>query len=82
LDIAPYVYDALQPQLVLLGGHTGEEGGHDWIYLLTETGLLVRAQTLGWVTHKIGAVIVLLALGWAGWILVQQKARLGGITEE
>lgn len=77
LDVAPYIYDALHPQMVLLGGHTGEEGGHDWIYLLGETGLIKRAQSLGWLTHKAGALVVLLAIGWAAWILKQQHARIG-----
>jgi hypothetical protein len=76
LDVAPYVYDALHPQLILLGGNTGEEGGHDWIFLLNETGLLPHAQGLGWFTHAMGALIVLLALTWGGWILHQQKSRL------
>ena len=76
LDIAPYVYDALQPQLVLLGGHTGEEGGHDWMYLLGETGLLKRAHGLGWLVHKLGALVVLLSIYWGGWVLWQQKKRL------
>jgi hypothetical protein len=77
LDVAPYVYDALHPQLVLLGGRTGEEGGHDWIYLLGETGLLKRAHGLGWLVHKLGALVVLVSIAWAGWILWQQKMRLG-----
>ena len=76
LDIAPYIYDALNPQLILLGGHTGEEGGHDWIYLLSELGLRNSAHGLGWVTHKAGALIVLLAIAWGGWILAQQRSRL------
>lgn len=75
LDLAPYVYDALDPQLTLLGGHTGAEGGHDWIYLLSATGLLQSAHALGWLVHKGGALLVLASLGWAGWILVQQKRR-------
>lgn len=76
LDVAPYVYDALRPQLILLGGHTGEQGGHDWMYLLGEVGLRQHARTLGWLTHKAGALLVLLALGWSGWILLQQRTRL------
>lgn len=76
LDLAPYVYDSLHPQLILLGGHTGEEGGHDWIYLLSETGLLQHAQGIGALTHFCGAVVVLLAIGWAGWILHRQRTRL------
>jgi hypothetical protein len=77
LDVAPYIYDALNPQLILLGGHTGEEGGHDWIYLLSELGLRNSAHGLGWFTHKVGALIVLLATAWGGWILTQQRSRLG-----
>jgi hypothetical protein len=75
LDLAPYVYDALDPQLILLGGHTGAEGGHDWIYLLSATGLLQRAHGLGWLVHKSGALLILLSLAWAGWILLLQKRR-------
>jgi hypothetical protein len=75
LDLAPYVYDAQDPQLILLGGHTGAEGGHDWIYLLSATGLLQSAHGLGWLVHKSGALLILLSLGWAGLILMRQKRR-------
>jgi len=51
LDIAPYMYDALDPQLMLLSGTTGEEGGHDWIYLFTSVGLLGKAQIIGGLVH-------------------------------
>jgi hypothetical protein len=71
LDVAPYVYDALDPQLMLLSGSTGEEGGHDWIYLLSSMGLLRRAHMLGGLTHTLGALVMLLALGWAAWLLRQ-----------
>ena len=83
LDIAPYIYDALHPQLVLLGGRSGEEGGHDWIYLLTETGLLKRAQTFGGLTHKLGALVMLISMAWAAWVLWRQKSRLAvGLGED
>ncbi len=74
LDVAPYAYDALHPQLIMLGGHTGEDGPHDWIYLLSETHLLKRAQGIGWFIHKLGAAVVLLSLYWAGWVLWRQRA--------
>lgn len=76
LDVAPYVYDALVPQLTLLGGHTGEDGPHDWIHLLGSMGLLQKAQLLGNLVHKLGALVVLLALGWATWLLKRQHARI------
>jgi hypothetical protein len=78
LDVAPYVYDALHPQLMLLSGTTGEEGGHDWIYLLSSMGLLPKAQLLGGLVHKLGALVVLLALGWGAWVLRRQYARVAG----
>lgn len=77
LDVAPYVYDAKEPYLVLLGGHTGEDGGHDWINLLTPLGLREYSQTLGWWVHKLGALVVLASLAWGGWLLWRQKRRIG-----
>ena len=64
LDIAPYMYDALHPQLMLLSGRTGEEGGHDWIYLFSSMGLLPKSQIIGALCHKLGALTVLIAIGW------------------
>lgn len=78
LDVAPYVYDALVPQLMLLSGSTGEEGGHDWIYLLKAMGLLKKAHGIGWFVHKLGAAIVLLSLAWGGVVLWKQYKNLAG----
>jgi hypothetical protein len=69
LDVAPYVYDAFAPQLMLLSGQTGEEGGHDWIELLGSAGWLGQARALGAAVHHLGAVVVLGALVWAGLVL-------------
>jgi hypothetical protein len=69
LDVAPYVYDALDPRLTLLNGETGEAGGHDWIYLLSSMGLRQRAHGLGAAVHALGTAVELLALVWAGWVL-------------
>ena len=77
-DVAPYMFDALQPQLMLLSGRTGEAGGHDWIYLFSSVGLLTKAQLMGALTHKLGALVVLLALAWASWLLALQRGRLAG----
>ncbi len=78
LDVAPYMYDALHPQLMLLSGRTGEDGGHDWIYLFNSLGLLPRAQLIGGLTHTLGGLVTLLSLGWAGWVLRLQYPRLAG----
>ena len=72
LDVAPYVYDALHPQLMLLSGTVGEEGGHDWIYLLQSLGLLRRAQGIGAFIHALGALVVLASSAWGAWELRTQ----------
>jgi hypothetical protein len=76
LDVAPYMYDALQPQLMLLSGTTGEDGGHDWIFLFSSMGLLPKAQLIGGLTHKAGALVVVLSLAWGAWLLRRQYPRL------
>jgi hypothetical protein len=80
LDLAPYMYDALQPQLMLLSGMTGEEGGHDWIFLFSSFGLLPKAQFIGALTHKLGAMTVVTALAWGVLVLRLQHARLDGVV--
>ena len=88
LDLSPYIYDSLHPQLILLGGHTGEDGGHDWIYLLDKIGWLKHSQGLGWFVHKLGALVMLLAIGWGAWLLwrmwllYQQQKSLGLADDE
>lgn len=84
LDLAPYVYDALHPQLMLLTGATGEAGGHDWIYLLRSVHLLAQAQVLGGLLRALGACVVFTALAWAGLVLWRQRQRLatGEVIQE
>lgn len=57
---------------------TGEDGGHDWIYLFTSMGMLPKAQLIGGLTHKAGALAVVLSLAWGAWLLRRQYARLAG----
>ena len=77
VDLSPYIYDALHPQLILLGGHTGEDGPHDWIYLLLRLGQLANAQHWGAFAHALGGVLMLLTLLWGAYILVQQHKQAG-----
>jgi hypothetical protein len=82
LDVAPYMFDALQPQLMLLSGATGEAGGHDWIYLFSSLGWLNKSPFIGGLTHALGALVVLLSLAWAAWLLRQQYSRLDGFVRQ
>lgn len=76
LDLSPYVYDALHPQLIMLGGHTGEDGPHDWIYLLNTFDQIPNAQSWGAMIHAAGALLVMVSLGWLAALLWQQKSKL------
>ncbi|MBC7377770.1 MAG: hypothetical protein H7346_10135 [Burkholderiaceae bacterium] len=78
LDVAPYMYDALDPQMTLLGGGTGRDSMHDWIYLFESMNAVARAQGIGRATHTLAALVVLLALAWGAWILLRQYGRIAG----
>ena len=73
LDLAPYIYDARHPQLILLGGHTGEDGPHDWIYLLTALGQLHNSQQWGAIVYTLGGLLMVVALSWAMAVLWRQR---------
>jgi hypothetical protein len=77
IDMAVYMYDAFDPQIVLLGGRTGAESdGHDWQNIFGDLGLLPRSRGIGLFFGWIGRAIMLAALGWAAWLLRLQRARL------
>ena len=78
LDVAPYMYDALEPQLTLLGGGTSNDSFHDWIYLFDSVHQLAHAQRIGAFTHALGVGIVLLAVGWGAALLRWQRRRIAG----
>jgi hypothetical protein len=76
-DMGVYMYDAFDPQLMLLGGSTGAESdGHDWQNIFGDLGLLKRARGIGVFFGGAGRVVMLLGLAWGAWMLWLQKARL------
>jgi hypothetical protein len=80
LDVAPYLYDALQPKLMLLSGTTGEDGPHDWIYILDAVGLRNQAQMLGSFVHTLGAATLIVAVSWSAAALWKQYKTLADIS--
>ena len=74
VDLAPYIWDSLNPQLILIGGHTGAEGPHDWIYLLERLGALKHAHALGVTVHHFGVLVMVVGVLWGGRWLLQKKA--------
>jgi hypothetical protein len=77
IDMAVYMYDAFDPQLVLLGGLTGAESdAHDWQNIFGDLGLLRRARGIGLFFGWVGKAMMFAALAWAAWVLKLQRARL------
>jgi hypothetical protein len=72
-----YMYDAFDPQLMLLDGRTGAESdGHDWQNIFGDLGLLRRARGIGLFWGWVGHAVMLAGMAWAAWIVWRQKARL------
>lgn len=76
LAMASYMFDAWNPQMTLLTGRTGDTGGHDWIDIFGDIGLLPRAQPIGRAFHKVAYVVQFAAIGWAAWLVARQSGRL------
>jgi hypothetical protein len=71
MDIAPYINDARDLNLMLLGGVTGKDvaGYHDWEYILGKLGLLRMDHVLAGFSQFIGIVLMLTALVWGAVVL-------------
>ncbi len=79
IDLAPYINDARNLQLVLLGGRTGAEvEGHDWEYLLNAMGVSHYDHAIAGAVQTAGNVIMIIALAWALIIVVNQLSVLRG----
>ena len=79
MDIAPYINDARNQELMLLGGITGREadyGYHDWEFILNEIGLIRYDHTLAHLAHGFGMVLMLTSFVWAGYLLFKQYKHL------
>lgn len=76
MDVAPYINDARDMDLILLGGVTGKEtDGHDWNNLLTMTGLLNWDHRLAHLAYNLGILLMFASFVWGGVILLRQYRR-------
>jgi hypothetical protein len=75
MDTAPYIYDAQQPQHILLTGRTGDTGAHDFIDVLGDLGLLQRARAVGYAVHAFGVVMLLASFAWSAVMVWMQFRR-------
>jgi hypothetical protein len=77
MDVSPYIADARALQLMLIGGGTGREiEGHDWQAILSYLGWLEYDLRLARLSHVLGWLLMVTALAWGGYILLQQRRRL------
>jgi hypothetical protein len=76
IDASIYAYDAWQPVLPLIGGGTGEDSFHDFIFLFDRFGQLGHARGWALAMKGAGGLGFLAAMGWAGVLLGRQHAVL------
>lgn len=74
IDVSPYIADAEHRVLPLILG-LGDEY-HDWGNLLTMLDCVESAGQLATAVYLCGSLTILLALYWAGWILLRQRYLL------
>lgn len=74
IDLAPYINDARELKLMLLGGVTGQDVDdyHDWEFILRKLGLLEYDHLLAKTAHVAGAVLMICAFIWGGFVLLKQ----------
>jgi hypothetical protein len=78
MDVAIYANDARSGQLPLLGGVTGSEveDYHDWEVMLGKLGWLTYDHMIARLFYACGALLLLLALAWGGFVLWRQSRLL------
>ncbi len=74
MDVAPYIDDALDQKLVLLGGRTGADmpGNHDWNNILGDLNRLEKCHEYASFVDYLGTGMMLLAFIWGGYILFRE----------
>jgi hypothetical protein len=78
MDLAPYINDARNLKIMLLGGVTGSEvvDYHDWEFILTELKLLPYDHLFANMSHKFGTLTMLTSYVWGAYILKKQYNNL------
>jgi hypothetical protein len=74
VDAAVYAYDAADPVLPLIGGGTGADAFHDFIFLFDRYGQLDHAHGWARAMKAVGALGALASLAWAAVVLRNQAA--------
>jgi hypothetical protein len=79
MDLAPYINDARYLKLVLLGGVTGRDVAdyHDWEFILSHLGLLEYDHFFADAAQITGALLLIIAFIWGGFLLYKQFRNIG-----
>jgi hypothetical protein len=74
MDTAPYINDARDLQLMLLGGGTGADrpGMHDWENILLDLGPIEHERAIALAADRLGEALLLAALAWGAAVLYRQ----------
>lgn len=72
VDLSSYIYDAADPVLPLIGGGTGADRFHDWIYLLDTVNQTHRSPFWGTLVHVLGILVMIAGLAWSALVLRRQ----------
>lgn len=82
MDLAPYINDARDLQMMLLGGGTGEDrpGIHDWENILLDLGLIEFDRRIAFGADALGTIFVLIALCLGAYVLYLQYRNLPTAT--
>ena len=76
IDASIYAYDAFDPELPLIGGGTGADSFHDFVFLFDRFGQLAHARGWAMAMKALGGLALLASLAWAGALLFLQSEHL------
>jgi len=77
IDASVYAYDAADPVLPLIGGGTGADSFHDFVFLFERTSQLAHARGWAVLMKVVGGLVLSASLAWAAMLLFLQSERLG-----
>ena len=76
IDASVYAYDAADPVLPLIGGGTGADSFHDFVFLFDRFGQLAHARGWAVLMKVVGGLVLSASLAWAAVLLFLQSERL------
>jgi hypothetical protein len=76
MDASVYAYDAADPVLTLIGGGTGADRFHDFVFLFDRYGQLGHARAWAMAMKALAALALFCSLVWAGALLFLQSEQL------